>query len=215
MSFILDALKKSEADRQQQSSGEFSSVPTAARPEGPPRWIWVLGGLLIVNVVVLGTLVTRSGDDRGAAATPAAAPAATQAAAGTVAERGFAERLREAPPQPRSAESGERTVAASSDALPAETSPAPRPAAAARSAPIASEALPTLTEVRLNDGVQLPDMNLDIHVYAESSADRFVFINMRKLGEGELLDSGARLDEITPDGVVMSYRGARFVLPRE
>ena len=67
----------------------------------------------------------------------------------------------------------------------------------------------------MNDGVQLPDMNLDIHVYGESAADRFVFIDMKKLQEGDTLETGASLEEITPGGVIMSYRGTRFVLPRE
>ena len=78
-----------------------------------------------------------------------------------------------------------------------------------------SLALPTLNEVRLNDGIALPDLHLDIHVYSTAVADRFVFINMQRLKEGSVLDAGPRVDEITPDGVILDYRGTRFVLPRE
>ena len=216
MSFILDALKKSEADRQQQTSGEFSSIPTAVDNPGPPRWIWVLGALLLVNIVVLVALATRNDNADGLAAIPNE-PAAEAPQPAAVPEQRFADRLRESEPAPRPAPAVRDEPPPS---VPPASANVEAPAAvqpAVRSAPVAnsSEALPTLTEIRLNDGVQLPDMNLDIHVYGESAADRFVFIDMQKLGEGDTAATGARLEEITPGGVVMSYRGTRFVLPRE
>ena len=61
-------------------------------------------------------------------------------------------------------------------------------------------------------GVQLPDLRLDLHVYSPKPADRFVFINMRKLREGESLPEGIHVEEITPSGAVLSYRGKRFEL---
>lgn len=192
MSFILDALKKSEAERQQQASREFSSLPTAAASAAPRRWIWALGALLLLNILALIALATR-GKDRDRLTTiadEAAAEAPVVAAAPDFTAR------------PR--ETG--TAAAHSEAE-------ARSAASAASLPAA--ALPTLTELRLNEGVALPDMNLDIHVYGASPADRFVFIDRQKLAEGDRLENGARVEEIGPDGVIMRYRGTRFVLPRE
>jgi hypothetical protein len=49
-------------------------------------------------------------------------------------------------------------------------------------------------------------------VYADNPADRFVFINMRKLREGETLPEGVRVDRITPRGTELSYQGRRFSL---
>lgn len=215
MSFILDALKKSETDRQQQASGEFSSIPTATEPAGPPRWIWVLGALLLLNIVVLVALATRSKDDDGLAAIPDEPAVEALPATSAAAEQGFADRLRESRPAPRPVVRDAEPAIATPEPTRAETPSASRPAASDTSRASSPEALPTLTEIRLNDGVQLPDMNLDIHVYGESPTDRFVFINMQKLAEGDTLETGARLEEITPGGVVMSYRGTRFVLPRE
>ena len=43
-------------------------------------------------------------------------------------------------------------------------------------------------------------------------AERFVFINMRKLREGDSLPEGVRVDEITQTGALLSYRGTRFSL---
>ena len=81
MSFILDALKKSENERQEHRSAEFASVPSGKASEGPPRWLWILVALLAVNVVVLLGLLLR--DDTQAVIAEATEPppvAATPAA---------------------------------------------------------------------------------------------------------------------------------------
>jgi general secretion pathway protein B len=52
-------------------------------------------------------------------------------------------------------------------------------------------------------------------VYAANPAERFVFVNMRKLREGESLPDGTRVESITPTGAILSYRGTRFTLQSE
>ncbi len=59
MSFILDALKKSETERQQQGSAEFSSVPTSSEKPNPARWLWLLAALLGINFAVLIGVLMR------------------------------------------------------------------------------------------------------------------------------------------------------------
>ena len=73
----------------------------------------------------------------------------------------------------------------------------------------------TLDELRLAGTTQLPELHLDIHVYAEEPAERFVFVNMNKHREGSRLDEGPVVSEITPEGVVLEHQGRRFLLPRE
>jgi general secretion pathway protein B len=70
VSFILDALKKSENERQRQAGPGFATVPDSAAAR--PRRIWpvVVIALLIVNLVVIGAIVLR---DKEAAPTPATA----------------------------------------------------------------------------------------------------------------------------------------------
>ena len=70
---------------------------------------------------------------------------------------------------------------------------------------------PSRDEV-LARGTQLPEMRLDLHVYDPDPAKRFVFINMRKLREGESLPEGVRVDEITQTGARLSFRGNQFAL---
>ena len=62
---------------------------------------------------------------------------------------------------------------------------------------------------------ELPELHLDVHVYATKPSDRFVYINMRKYHEGNTLQEGPVLERIRRDGVVLEYQGLRFVLPRQ
>ena len=71
--------------------------------------------------------------------------------------------------------------------------------------------VPSRDEV-IAQGSQLPDLRLDLHVYDANPANRFVFINMRKLREGETLPDGVRVEQITTTGVELSFHGKRFTL---
>jgi hypothetical protein len=70
-------------------------------------------------------------------------------------------------------------------------------------------------DAALVPGANLPQLRLDLHVYALKPQDRFALINMHKMHEGDSLQDGVRVDSITPDGVVMSHNGSKFLLPRE
>ena len=80
MSFILDALRKSEHERQRQTGPALAEVPVAA-PK-PRSNVWATGAiaLLLVNLVVIGVLLIRKAAREPEAAVPAAMPAPTQAA---------------------------------------------------------------------------------------------------------------------------------------
>lgn len=60
----------------------------------------------------------------------------------------------------------------------------------------------------------LPPLHLDMHVFADRPQDRFVLINMHRAGEGDTLAGGVHVDAIRPDGVVLTYQGTQFLLPR-
>ncbi|MCG8370857.1 MAG: general secretion pathway protein GspB [Proteobacteria bacterium] len=198
MSFILDALRKSETDRQQHGSAEFAAVPaSSAGREGPPAWLWVVGALLLVNAAVLIGIFLRP-DAEPAALVPAEPATATSASA--IADDDFRDKVaaaRENAP-PRGAGSPATRI---------------RPAPAGTS--VDTAALPTIHEVRANGAVTIPDLHVDIHVFSESADDRFVFINMTRHNEGSRLAEGPLVEEITPDGVVLSMHGTTFLLPRD
>src|SRR5579863_7413234 len=59
MSFILDALKNSETDRQRQNGPALFEVRVAPPRTGLPLWAVGLGGLLAVNLVIVAWVLLR------------------------------------------------------------------------------------------------------------------------------------------------------------
>ena len=207
MSFILDALKKSETDRQQQGSAEFAGVPKGSDTLVVPRWIWALGLLLAINLAVLLGLLFRSGAETpNMPVTPI-----VESSTPTLDEPSFAEQLALAkqtiPPRAEPAVAVEQNLrtppAVEADAVSSRTARQP------------SAILPTIYEVQANGTVVLPELHLDIHVYSDVPEDRFVFINMSKHREASQLGEGPVVEKITPEGVVLEYRGTSFLLPRD
>ena len=208
MSFILDALKKSETDRQEQGSADFADVPTSDDSGGPPRWLWALGFLLAINLAVLLGLLLRDDTPEFIPPAPAMQPAETTPAASD----SFAERLQDVrdrqPPPATTQQSESSPPATPAPVAQAEPAPAPRPE-------FTLSAMPTANELRANGTIQMAELHLDIHVYSEVPADRFVFINMVRHRENSRLAEGPVVKEITPEGVILDYSGTVFLLPRE
>ena len=203
MSFILDALKKSETDRQQQTGADFANVPSRSDKPRPPKWLWLLAALLAINIAVLIGLLMRPGkstEEPAAIGTP-------QVDESQSAEPTFEEQVAVAKQnQPA------RDTSVSPSAGPQSVSQAATPAPSRAST---TARVLTIDEVRLNGTLQLADLHLDIHVYSDVPAERFVFINMVKHREQSKLEEGPVVTEIRSDGVVLEYQGTTFLLPRE
>jgi general secretion pathway protein B len=236
MSFILDALKKSEIERQRQSQPGLIDVTAVARHRAIPAWVWVVAGLLAINVVVLVVFLVRS-------------PGLTAPTAGTAAHaappahpRAVAELQPAAQPAPtaEAAPSTEHFSPLDNTPVYAPEIPVPQSSAPDAAAPAAAgraevpshtarradpvlndepsdddEMLPSISELNLTGNQSLPEIHLDVHVYATRAADRFVYINMRKYREGAVLQEGPTLERIRRDGVVLNYNGLRFFVPRQ
>jgi len=52
--------------------------------------------------------------------------------------------------------------------------------------------------------------HLDVHVYSAMPAKRFILVNLRKYREGDELPGGIDLNEILPDGLLLTYEGRQF-----
>jgi general secretion pathway protein B len=212
MSFILDALKKSETDRQQQGSAEFAGIPTRPQSTTVPRWLWIVGILLAINLIVLIGLLLRP--DPVALSKPEPSPEVAAAAlpSDNPTKPSFAEQAaaaRQNPPvrQPdRPAAQAEEALQEPITSVLISQDPTAVPA---------SSLYPTIQEVRAGGTIDIPELHLDIHVFSPEPKDRFVFVNMSKLREGSQLTEGPVVAEITPDGVVLHHQGQHFLLPRE
>ncbi|MFT3906903.1 MAG: general secretion pathway protein GspB [Steroidobacteraceae bacterium] len=224
MSFILDALKKSEAERQRQTGPALMEVRVVPpRRRFPYGWV-ALGVLLGANLWLLLWLLLRepaagvaapSTTPNVAAAPIAALPPAQNAApaAGTAGAAPEAAATEPLSTDAYAAPGARDSQDAATSGFDADTASAENPA----------DLAPAINSARANGSVRnyvevsgnLPELRLDLHVYAEKPADRYALINMHKVHEGDTLPEGPRVREITRDGVVMRYQGMDFLLNRE
>ena len=226
MSLILDALKKSEAERQRQSGPTLLEVRVTPPRRRYPAWVIAVGVLLAVNILLLLAFVVHR-----PLAAPVAVPAAAVAAVATPAPTaqnslpaGGAPMAAGAAPAPAPtllpASAGAAdgmaaapltTVPESDSAADGQNSPG-NPADDEPALPAGSSghysSLPSFSDV----GGDLPALRLDLHVYAERARDRYALVNMHRVHEGDVLPEGPRVLAITREGVAMDYRGQEFML---
>lgn len=220
MSFILDALKKSESERQRQAGPGLMEVRLAQPRTRLPLWALLLGGLLLANTLILGAVLLLR--DRGTPVAPAA-PAATAAVDGTAPDATPpAAPAHETAPPPQVPLAGPATVPQPAPVQPdslASRNPADyAPALPAGSlAGPATAALGEENDLPTRDDLvaarqPVPEIRLSLHVYDPTPANRYVLLNSTRLREGESMGNGLRLERITEGGVVLSWQGNRFRL---
>jgi general secretion pathway protein B len=212
MSYILDALRKSERERDALQGPVSTPEPTAPVDRKPPLAALGAGTALLAVGALWFTLgrepATPSAEPPAApvAESPPAAPVATPAPALAVAPaRDLAEQARlpaaekvnRPSPPARASGQGQTAKAAAS---------APRAAAASN--------IPFVRELPEDIRRELPEMVVNIHIYVTHEAQRVLYINNRQYRRGDTIQGVIAIEEIVPDGVVMQYRGVRFKLPR-
>ena len=90
----------------------------------------------------------------------------------------------------------------------APASPQPRPR---RERPPAAD-LPTIYALPAGAArTRVEELKLNMHVYAEDPAARFVLVNLRRHVEGDRLGAGLVIDGIRPEGVVVRADGTRWL----
>lgn len=237
MSFILDALKKSEAERRQGEVPRLQNEPFSPAPRRRPIWPFLLVLALLLNGVVFGwwllareekrATVAVSAGGQNASAAPAALPAATKAEPAAAPGGSAAPAL---PPEPEVVtvvieETPVRPAAPAARPAPARAAEKktqvrrtdPPPAAPTRSkvaaAAPAAKSFPPIAELPDNVRAGLPRLDLHLHFFTPEPERRLVRINGLNLREGGSSGDGLSVVEITQDGVKLSYGGNRFFLP--
>ncbi|MEZ5583275.1 MAG: general secretion pathway protein GspB [Candidatus Competibacteraceae bacterium] len=226
MSYILEALRKAEQER---NLGRVPDLQTAPMPIPQPKrrlWPLVLGLVLVANGVALALLWWPDYRSRLVVSDPQLAipaaepvvPASRNAIVNSL-DRPIANPQTESvSPVAFPAQSVQATLQPLSEPEPAVApitpppapppAPEPTPARLPESQPaIALQALP------MTFRQTVPQLNLDVHVYSTAVRKRFVLINSKRYQEGDLLNEGPLLEAITADGAVLSYQGQRFLLP--
>jgi general secretion pathway protein B len=238
MSFILDALRKSEHERQRSATPGIAQVPFGAPRREMPTWAIALIVALALAVLALGGAWLRSEWSGGAreareraptespvalppAEAPRSAPSADRALARETAARSSAQssvRSAAASPAPALASA---LPAGRERAEPAATAPfeaaAEQPTArieTAPSTPAARSSEPVLPSAAAlaAEGITVPRLQLQLLAYYDKPADRYVFINGTKYVEGAMLAEGPSVVSIQASGAVLSYLGHQFLL---
>jgi general secretion pathway protein B len=226
MSFILDALRKSDAERQRGAAPGLADVRYATGRGRRSLWMPLLAVVLVANIGFMAWQWYAGSSVIGPVVpVETAAPPATPA-------------VPAAPPSPelavralaREAESGQPAMPPEVESDLPDTRPATQisaPPAAAVAPPvvakppavpsriIADPGLPTVEQLIAAGTLNLPLLNLDLLVYNDTPSVRFAVINGRKYREGAQLSEGPTLESITPDGIILASQGQRFTLDRK
>ena len=186
MSFILDALRKSESERQREPNASLSRAPLAPVRHQVPPWTWLLIGLLSLALIAFAVAWWQSNRplQPAAAANRMTGPAAPAAEAPDAAASGATQQTAPVLTQPLTPQ----TVDA--DPLPV------RP----------------ISELYSLEPA-LPEYRVDLIAHNSQDPGRgSAWINGRRYYVGERIGAGPALVEVQPDGVVLEHAGARYLL---
>lgn len=224
MSYILDALRRADAERERDPARGIHAQPAAgtpARARSPvPGWAWPAGAVLIVAAAGVVAWQHRApaappSEPPRAAAVPApAVPAPAVPAVAAVV-------LPPAPPPPVVVErvrvvtaplpapKGAATVPAAAPLAMAKV-PAPVAASLPASAPPAADRIFNVMELPADIQHDLPKLAITGGVYSENAAQRMLVVGGQVVNEGAELAPGVVLDQIRARGAVLRFRGYRY-----
>lgn len=224
MSLILEALRRSEAERRR--SAPPSLLGDAGPPPMRPRSAWpVAVGGLVAGLLLAAATAWWMGRSAGApaadappAATPPAAriepvapPAPTRIPVEPVPPAAYAQTPL-APPSARPRRPPPADIPATpppSIAAPAAVAgPTPDPGLGAREGDL------LWSDVAPGAGSALPPLRVSMHVYAEDPARRFAIVDGQRVREGDVLSSGPSLLEVRRDGLRLGWQGRVLWVPR-
>jgi general secretion pathway protein B len=225
MSYILEALKKAQAERARGAipGVDAQPLPTIA-PRAPARqWLWITGALaaLALGAVLLWPAAqTQRQRDTSSEPTPPVAMRTEESAGRAAAPAAQTPIPTPAPtPGPTAPARSATTTPVPAPAAPAVSPPPPaKPArrmgetapAASPAATPAPERIALLQELPAQIQREIPPIAINGYLYASNPADRSVLINNRLRREGDQLADGLTLEKLLPSEMVLNYRGYRY-----
>jgi general secretion pathway protein B len=210
MSYILDALKRADAERERgvvpglyarQLAPSGATTPTPGR-----KLILIAGGAaLLLGAIAVALWLGRAAPDL-TAAKPAPAP---------VVRPPEVVATLQSPVQPQApalAATPPPAPAPAVAAIPATTAPASATPKATASAPPLPAAAPLLAELAEDIRRQIPALTITGAVYSDNPGQRLLLVNNQVLPQGSLAAPEVTLEEIGAKSSTFSFRGNRFRL---
>ncbi|ATD60063.1 MAG: general secretion pathway protein GspB [Janthinobacterium svalbardensis] len=228
MSYILEALKKSQAERQ---LGELPSIhapqvqlhdgAASASARRMPVWL-ALGGVTVAVAAALLLWQPWQAD--------AAAPAAVAVVPAVLAQAVPAPLLVATPPAavapapvasfvPPAATAAPvhhaRSVAEPKQETPGQavSPPVAAPAPVVPPTPAAEESVPGMRDLPEPIQRQIPAIAIGGYIYSKNPADRLLLIDKVLRHEGEELAPGLVLEKLQPKAAIFSFKGYRYRVP--
>lgn len=235
MSYIFDALKKLEKERQQSTLPDLLAVQDAMAQVQKRRRLWpylILIALLLNAGILVWWLVpwqskkpvvvqSRSVKQLESEASRSSSPGSVETVSPGV--RTSPIQKQEAKTgkiiqqnQPERAETNLKKKVQSEPKKPAESGVSQEVSASSEPEPVNDIPAPVANKIysmgELPSSIQqnLPTFKVSVFIYSDNPASRMVKINDQMLQEGQYLAEGLKLEEITPDEVIFSYQNYRF-----
>ena len=233
MSYILDALKKSQAARRRSETVEDSlrsqlfsnrtiihrspAQETPIKSTVAAKWFRLIAVAITVNGAItvyhhvsdprhetqIEQTTTREGLNIGTIGASASIPSAVdRASLSTPKSAGAA--------QEHASVQAHRNDAAKPVSLSTPAKPEPSTKLAGVSS--SEREIPFLWQKSAGFQQNIPTMSVDMLVFSDKPNQRFAFVNMRKVREGELIAKGIILEEIKPNELLFSFRKEKFRL---
>ncbi|MES2664219.1 MAG: general secretion pathway protein GspB [Pseudomonadota bacterium] len=202
MSYILDALKKSERDRQRRQDPTMPVwQPEAAPAKSYAKLLWILGAIALVNIICVGVLVVvmMDRDDSSkeqvssTSVSPAASAATDPSSVSTPAPVQVAE-----PKTSENIPEGYELI-----------SPGTTPTVSERVLPPPSNIM-SLVDLPPMILQELPRFQFSSHLYTDNPLLRSIEMNGEKLGEGATSKDGLVVEQIDLRSIVLNHRGYFF-----
>jgi len=245
MSYILDALKKSDQQRQRGATPTLQAAQvTVAAPKRPMLiYYGLLAAVLLFTGIIIGWLRPWQPEQSPFGSEPIAgeSPIAISQQAPTTpltAPQDMPGNTTQEFPEPNLTRAGLAVPVAATmkpnntapDSATTSSSGIPGSATPGAAAPIPDKSMPDksmrksasiatvaqeqkaipMDELPLQIQREIPAMTVQLHAYSSAPSERLVSINSIRLREGGSLMLGLRLEQITPDGMIFSYKGYRF-----
>jgi general secretion pathway protein B len=201
MSYILDALNKSEQEKTETKTPGLNTVhQRVERPDSrtPQRWQIIVGVILTLNVAALAAWYFTSGDAADTEMTIQPPPRSSLPAI-----------TENTPAASRSqSQSVERQRPQSPTVVRQE--PARDTRQVPQAMPIQRASATVSRTVTVDASTRLAAIRFSSHIFAADQALRMVVVDGQRMKEGDTLSGGIRLEQITEDGVIFQHNGTRY-----
>jgi len=217
MSYILEALKKSDKERHQDTIPDLKadhSLPYSRRKNRKFSG-WLRPGVLVLGLLCASAfvwwqlsanqpmLVAETSEERVPAVSELETPFPKPA---TTSQKAVAGK-----PVPIEQTKKKAPVSVAENKQTATVAPvAAKKNSIAVETPLVTSLPPLLEDLPIAVRAGIPDLSFAGHVYSDAAPKRLIIINNRVVREGELISNGLVLRQIDPDGVVLTYETSVF-----